>query len=90
LNTLLEVADMIRAVLDDYDLGDTEITRDTSFQRDLQFESIDIVVLGSRLGARYGTVINFARFLSELELDQIISLTVGDIIDYVESCREGR
>lgn len=77
---------MIRQVLAGYDLDGAEITRQTSFQDDLAFESIDIVVLGNHLAARYGTAINFPRFLSELELDEIIALRVGDLVDYIESC----
>lgn len=83
-----EVADLIGLVLDEpgHDIG---ITRDTSFQDDLAFESIDIVVLGNHLAARYGTVINFPRYLSTLELDEIIALRVGDLVDYVEACLAG-
>ncbi|MDQ3404733.1 MAG: acyl carrier protein [Actinomycetota bacterium] len=84
-----EVTEMIRMVLEGDEL-DIAVTVDTSFQRELEFESIDIVVLGNHLGARYGEMINFPRYLAELDLDQIIALTVGDLVDYVESCQAGR
>jgi len=62
VSTLDEVAESIKTVLDGYDLGGLEITADTSFRQDLEFESIDIVVLGGKLGDRYGETINFPRF----------------------------
>ncbi|GIG63447.1 hypothetical protein Lfu02_78190 [Longispora fulva] len=80
-----EVVDLILEVLDGYDLGGVPITRDSSFQEDLAFESIDIVVLGSRLGAHYGPAVNIPKFLSTLHLDDIIALRVGDLVDHVES-----
>ncbi|GLZ40428.1 phosphopantetheine-binding protein [Actinokineospora sp. NBRC 105648] len=82
------VAVLIERVLD-RDGAAAEITRETSFQDDLEFESIDIVVLGTQLADRYGAAINFPRYLSTLEIDDIIGLRVGDLVDYVESCVDG-
>ncbi len=87
-----EIADMIREIVGAQGLGDTPITMDTSFQDDLAFESIDIVVLSDQVGAHYGDVVNLPRFLTELELDEIIALTVGHLVTYVQgrlSARHG-
>jgi acyl carrier protein len=78
-----EVVVLIRGVQDGYDPGGEPITRETSFQRDLAFESIDIVVLGSRLTETFGPSANFAEFLSTLTIQEIIGLRVGDLVDYV-------
>jgi acyl carrier protein len=80
-----ELVNLIVEVLDGYDLAGAPITRDSSFRDDLAFESIDIVVLASLLGARYGTAVNLPKYLAGLELDKIIDLRVGDLVDYVES-----
>jgi acyl carrier protein len=80
---LAEIGDLIRKVLDGYDLDAVPITRETSFQRDLAFESIDIVVLGTRLTEQYGPAINFPAYLATLTIQQIIALRVGDLVDYV-------
>ncbi|WNV86238.1 acyl carrier protein [Umezawaea sp. Da 62-37] len=85
-----EIADMIREVIGAQALGDTPITMETTFQDDLAFESIDIVVLSDRVGSRYGQAVNLPRFLTELELDEIIALTVGRLVDHVEGCLAGR
>jgi len=78
-----EVVDLIQGVQDGYDPGAETITRETSFQRDLAFESIDIVVLGSRLTETFGPSVNFAEFLSTLTIQEIIGMRVGDLVDYV-------
>jgi len=79
-----EVAAMIGQVLDDPELT-ADITRDTTFQAHLGFESLDIVLLGNQLVARYGDAINFPVFLSTLSIDEIIGLRVGDLVDHIRS-----
>ena len=82
-DVLTEIGDLIREVLDGYDADAVPIGRDTSFQQDLAFESIDIVVLGTRLTETYGPAVNFPAYLSTLTIQQIIALRVGDLVDYV-------
>lgn len=84
-DVLAEIGDLIREVLDEPDL-DVPITRETTFQEDLAFESIDIVVLGTRLTERYGSTVNFPAYLSGMSIDEIIALRVGDLVDHIHSC----
>ncbi|MDT0307965.1 acyl carrier protein [Streptomyces sp. DSM 44917] len=84
---LATVAGMIRSILDedalDEGLDDVEITMETSFADDLMLESIDMVALSERLEERYGDRVNFAEFIADMELEEIISLTVGRLVDHV-------
>ena len=79
-----EVAAMIGEVLGEPEVS-ADITPDTLFQEDLGFESLDIVLLGNQLVARYGDAINFPVFLSTLSIDEIIGLRVGDLVDHIRS-----
>lgn len=82
-----ELSDMLREVLGEYELGeDFEITADTTFFGDLELESIDLVVLAGHVEARYGSRVNIAEFIAALELDEIIGLTFGQLVDYVVGC----
>ncbi|MGH3826950.1 MAG: acyl carrier protein [Pseudonocardiaceae bacterium] len=84
---LRELSGMLREVLGEYELGaDSEITAATTFFGDLELESIDLVVLAGHLEARYGSRVNIAEFIATLELDEIIGLTVGRLVDYVLDC----
>lgn len=80
---LADLTRMIAVVLEDIGTLDTEITLDTTFRDDLDLESIDLVALGGLLGERYGDRVNFAEFVADLDLEQIIALTVGDLVQYV-------
>ncbi|MFD5813697.1 acyl carrier protein [Streptomyces sp. NPDC059618] len=68
---------------DEYGLDDVEIGMATTFNRDLELESIDLVTLSGLLEERYGGRVNFAEFLAGMEFDEIIELTVGRLVAYV-------
>ncbi|KAK1184711.1 acyl carrier protein [Streptomyces sp. NPDC000941] len=83
---LADIAGMLRKMLDEYGLDDIEIAADSRFMEDLELESIDLVTLAGILQARYGRHVNFAEFVAGLELDEIIDLTVGRLVEYVVGC----
>jgi acyl carrier protein len=41
------------------------------------------VTLGGKLEARYGSRVNFAEFVGDLGIEEIIALTVGQLVEYV-------
>jgi acyl carrier protein len=78
------------AVIGDPELLHTPITMDTTFGSDLELESIEFVALADRLRTEFGNRVNFVAFLSEKNVDDMVSLTVGDVVRYVAGCvREG-
>ncbi|MEV6127860.1 phosphopantetheine-binding protein [Streptomyces violaceusniger] len=80
---LAEISGMLRTMLDEYGLDEIEVTMRTRFTEDLELESIDLVTLAGSLEARYGRQVNFAEFVAGLELDEIIDLAVGQLVEYV-------
>ncbi|OEV30921.1 acyl carrier protein [Streptomyces nanshensis] len=85
---LADIAGMLRELLEEYGLDEAEIGRETTFHDDLELESIDLVSLSGSLREHYGDRVNFAEFVADLELDEIIALTVGQLVDFVvESLR---
>lgn len=63
------------------------ITLQTSFNADLELESIEFVALAEKLQQHYGASVDFVGWISKKELDQIIALTVGDLVEFISSCR---
>ena len=53
-SVLAEITRVIEEILDEYDIEDIEVTRETQFQEDLELESIDLVTLGGKLREIYG------------------------------------
>jgi acyl carrier protein len=63
------------------------ITMATSFNTDLELESIEFVALAEKLQQRYGAQVDFVAWISTKELEQIIALTVGELVEFIASCR---
>jgi len=63
------------------------VTMETTFNGDLELESIEFVALAEKLQVHYGSQVDFVGWISKKELDQIIALTVGDLVEFIASCR---
>jgi acyl carrier protein len=63
------------------------VTMQTSFNADLELESIEFVALAEKLQAHYGQAVDFVGWISKKQLDEIIALTVGDLVEFIASCR---
>ena len=79
----------IAVMIGDPDLKFHVIEMDTKFGSDLELESIEFVVLAERLRAEFGESVNFVEFLSGRTVDEIVSLRVGDVVNYIAQCRRG-
>lgn len=62
------------------------ISFQTSFSHDLELESIEFVALAEQIREHYGERVDFAAWLSGMELDQILQLSVGDLVRFIDSC----
>ncbi|ADJ46376.1 acyl carrier protein [Amycolatopsis mediterranei S699] len=83
VTVLAQLGGMLRELLEEYGLDDTEITMDTTFHDDLELESVDLVALSGQLREHYGDRVNFATFIAERDLEEIIALTVGELVRYI-------
>ena len=80
------VVEMIHEVMGDAGAPGEPITRETSFHEDLALESIEFVALAEKLQARYGARVDLARWLAGKDLDALLALRVGDVVELVEKC----
>jgi acyl carrier protein len=83
---LLEVARLIREVVGEAWIEEKAIGMDTSFGKDLELESIEFVALGERLQTHFGRGVDFVGWLSGKELDEILGLKVGDLVEFIAKC----
>ncbi|HKR51098.1 MAG TPA: phosphopantetheine-binding protein [Pseudonocardiaceae bacterium] len=80
---LTEVRTMLTEIIgSEYALG-LDIGMDTSFDTDLQLESIEFVKLSAMLTEHYGDRVDFVAFIAAKELDEIIELTVGELVTHI-------
>lgn len=77
------VRTLLGEVIGEEYLLDLTVEMETSFEDDLEIESIEFVKLGAKLTEHYGGKVDFAGFLADLDLDEIISMRVGTVVNYV-------
>ena len=82
-STLDIVRVMILEVMEEEE-GAFEIELKTSFQDDLELESIEMVALGESLQVRYDDRIDFAGWLTQLSLDELMALSVRDLVEWID------
>ena len=83
---LARVSQAIRDVIGEDWIQDETIEMSTSFANDLELESIEFVALAERLQNEFGERVDFVAWLSTMELDAIIGLSVGDVVEFIASC----
>jgi acyl carrier protein len=84
--TLAEVAELLRRVTGEDARWLAGIVATSRLDGELRLDSIELTALGQALRERYGDRVDLAGFVADLDLDQIIALTVGDVAAYVAGC----
>src|SRR4051812_2677161 len=82
---LATVTRLIQDLLEPDDVLDIEITMDTSFADDLEMQSVAFVVLSERLHEHYGASVNFVSWIAGMEMQQIMDLTVGQLVRHISA-----
>jgi acyl carrier protein len=80
---LREFATMLREVTGESEAWAAGITAASRLEDDLLLESVDVVALGERLRRRYGEPADPTAFIAGLGIDELIALTVGDLMAFV-------
>lgn len=86
-DVLETAAGLIREVIGEAWADEVDIGMETSFAEDLELESIEFVALAERLQEHYGEGVDFVGWISGMELDAIIGLKVGDLVEFIQTCR---
>src|SRR5262245_56594970 len=81
-----DVARLVREVIAEDWAAEIPIGMDTSFSRDLELESIEFVALAERIRAEYGGSVNLAGWVAGMDLEQILALRVGQLVEFIARC----
>jgi acyl carrier protein len=84
-SVLDEIEGILAEVLGAEFLTDSPITPETSFSEDLALESIEFVELSEKLQEHYGEQVNLVAFIADMDIDDIMAITVGQLVAYVEA-----
>lgn len=77
-----ELIEILKQIRDDWECS-SDVTEATGLFRDLGFESIDAVALGSSLEEHFDQSLPFAEFLTKARELQLTDITIGQLIDFL-------
>lgn len=78
-----EIVAMLRDVTGEDEQWSRRIDETSRLEDDLRMESVELAELDTLMRNRYGDRVDLRRFLSELDLDALIALRVGDLMALV-------
>jgi len=84
--TLETIAQFLREIIGEDWALDIDIEAKTSFSRDLELESIEFVALAEKMQNHYGSRVDFVNWLSSKNINEVISLTVGELVEFIVQC----
>ncbi len=85
-----EVTEMLREVTGEDARWAARVTSSSRLEADLRLDSLEVAALGDLLQQAHGGRVDLPSFLAGLDIDQIIALTVGDLVAYVANASEPR
>lgn len=77
----------ITEVIGEEFVEEMDITMESSFTKDLEMDSIEIVAFSEKVKAHFGEKIDFTGWLSNMDLDEIIQLNLGHIVKFIRECQ---
>jgi acyl carrier protein len=86
LRVLGEVREALIDVIGEDYLRDFPISMETSFEADLQLESVEFVALSERLQQRYPDL-DFVDWIADMEVVDLMRLRVGQLVEFIGRCR---
>jgi tocopherol O-methyltransferase len=84
-----EIVELLRVAVDEDDAWKATVSPATRLDGDLELESIELAALSRALRERFGAGVDLAAHVAELGVEEIIALTVGDVVAFVAQ-RSGR
>ena len=82
------VIGLVGGIVGEVYLEGLDVSPATRFEADLDLESMEIVQLAEELLARYGERVDFVGWFGEMELDEIIDLSIEQLVTFIVGCLE--
>ncbi len=81
-----KVRELLTEVIGEEFMEEYNVEMESTLTGDLEMESIEIVELSEKIKKHYGSNVNFQEWMSKLQLEELIDLSIKDIVTYVEGC----
>lgn len=82
-SALAELSAMLAAVTGEDQRWERALAPGSRLEADLRLDSLEIAALARRLRDRYGPAVDLPGYLAGLSMDELVALTVGDLLAYL-------
>jgi acyl carrier protein len=86
VRTTVETA--LRDVVGDWYYEECQIGLDSTFAEDIQLESMEVMEVAEKLMDAYEGRVDFVAWFADMELEVLVELTVGHIVDFIVTSLE--
>lgn len=62
---------------------EADIGLDSTFAEDIELESMEMMEIAERLIETYGGKVDFVAWFAEMELEDLVEMTVGTVVDFI-------
>lgn len=73
----------IVAVVGRWYYEECQVDLDSTFAEDIELESMEVMEIAERLIETYEGRVDFVTWFSGMELEDLVELTVGDVVDFI-------
>lgn len=74
---------MLTEIIGEDEMIGVDVEPDASLAEDIELESIEFVTLAEMITSRYGDRVDLIEWLAGKELDDLIALTVGEVVQFL-------
>jgi acyl carrier protein len=60
-----------------------EVGLDSTFAEDIELESIEVMEIAEKLIETYGEKVDFVAWFADMELEDLVEITVGSVVDFI-------
>ena len=82
------VEEAIVAVVGRWYYDECQVGLDSTFAEDIELESMEVMEIAERLIETYEGRVDFVAWFSGMELEELVELTVGDVVRFIVSTIE--
>jgi acyl carrier protein len=86
VRTTVETA--LREVVGDWYYDECQVGLDSTFAEDVQLESMEVMEVAEKLMDAYEGRVDFVAWFADMELEVLVELTVGHVIDFIVASLE--
>jgi acyl carrier protein len=66
-----------------------EVGLDSTFAEDIELESIEVMEIAEKLIETYGEKVDFVAWFADMELEDLVEITVGSVVEFIVTTLEG-